>query len=261
MQVGSGTRVVVTGASRGIGREIARAFAAEGCALGLVARDRERLEQVASELPGEGHQALVADVSDPESIAAALERFGACDVLVANAGLAHYRPFLEQPLAEIEQMTQVNWLGCVYSVLAAVPAMVARGRGHVVVTASGAAYRAFPSAAVYGATKGAQRLFAEALWHELDGTGVGVTVVYPGEVESELHAHELERMPAWRKTGEEAPAPPLAEGIVAAVRDDRRTLAYPPIVRLLGIAHGISPRLGDAMLRRLRGRSAAPRRR
>jgi short-subunit dehydrogenase len=260
VEIGPGTRVLVTGASRGIGLAVARAFAARGCSVGLVARSQDALARLAGDLPGDGHVALAADVADPESIRAAVERFGECDVLVANAGLAHYRPFLEQPLEEIDQMTQVNWLGCAYTVKAALPAMVKRGRGQVVIVSSGAGYRAFPWAAGYGATKGAQRLFGEALRHELAGTGVSVTIVYPGEVESDLHTHELSRMPPWRKTGEEAPAEPLAKRVVEAVERDRPAVHYPPVVRLLRIVHGISPRASDAMLRAMRGRSAAPRR-
>ena len=259
MEIGPGTRVIVTGASRGIGRAMAGEFAAAGCTLGLVARSAEGLAEALAGLPGEGHLALPADVADPASIGAAVEAFGGCDVMVANAGLAHYRTFIDQPIEEIEQMTSVNWMGCVYSVKAALPGMIERGRGHIVITSSGAGYRAFPWAAVYGSTKGAQRLFGEALWHELDGTGVGVTVVYPGEVQSDLHTHEIDRMPPWRKNDEEAPAPPLASKVVQAVREDKRAVDYPTIVKLLRIAHGLSPRVSDLFLRTLRGASAAPR--
>lgn len=260
MEVGPGTRVLITGASRGIGRAIAQAFAATGAEVGLVARSAETLEQVAAELPGSGHQALAADVADHASIEAALNRFGDCDVLIANAGVANYGRFIDATLEELDQMTRVNWLGCIYTIRAALPGMIERGRGQIVITSSGAGYRAFPWAAVYGGTKGAQRLFGEALRHELADTGVSVTIVYPGEVESDLHAHELARMPAWRKNDEEAPAAPLAELVVKAVREDRAAVHYPPFVRLLRIAHGISPKLGDAFLRRLRGSTAAPRR-
>jgi NADP-dependent 3-hydroxy acid dehydrogenase YdfG len=122
MQVGPGTRVLVTGASRGIGAAIARAFAARGCTLALVARGHDGLDSLASELPGDGHVGLEANVADAGSVAGALERFGAVDVLVANAGLTHYRPFAEQPLGEADQMTDVNWSGTLYTVKAALPA-------------------------------------------------------------------------------------------------------------------------------------------
>src|SRR5215210_2807076 len=104
MELVPGTRVLVTGASRGIGEAIARAFAARGCTLGLVARRKGPLEELAAELRGSGHAALEGDVTDPDSIARAVAEFGHVDVLVANAGLTHYRPFAEQPLEEARQM-------------------------------------------------------------------------------------------------------------------------------------------------------------
>jgi NADP-dependent 3-hydroxy acid dehydrogenase YdfG len=259
MQIGSGTRVLVTGASRGIGAAIARAFAARGATLGLVARGRDALEELAREQPGDGHAVLTADVGDADQVAAALADFGDVDVLVANAGLTHYRPFAEQPLDEVRQMTDVNWLGTLHTVRAALPRMIERGSGHIVVVSSGGGVRGFPHAAVYNGTKAAQRGFAEALRHELAGTGVSVTTVYPGEVETSLHDHEWDHMPDWYRRDRRAPAGPLGEQVVEAVEKDQRELFYPPLVRLLRVANGISPRAGDLLLRRILGRSVAPR--
>jgi short-subunit dehydrogenase len=197
MELGPGTRVPVTGASRGIGAAIARAFAARGCTLGLVARHREALEALAAELPGSAHMSLPAYVADAGWVAAAVTEFGVVDVLVANAGLTHYMPFAELPADKAEQMNSVNWVGTLNTVRAALPGMLARRQGHIVVVSSGGGVRGFPGAAVYNGTKAAQRGFAEALRHELSGTGVSVTTVYPGEAESSLHDHEWDRMPAW----------------------------------------------------------------
>jgi short-subunit dehydrogenase len=251
--------VLVTGASRGIGEAIVRAFAARGCTIGLVARRREPLEQLAGELPGDGHAVLAADVADSDSISQATEKFGDVDVLVANAGITHYRPFAQLPLDEARRMNDVNWLGTIHTVWAALPGMLERGRGHIVIVSSGGGVRGFPSAAVYNGTKAAQRGFAEALRHELAGTGVSVTTVYPGEVETSIHDHELDRMPDWYRMEERAPAGPLGEQVVEAVEKDRRELFYPPMVRLLRVVNGVSPRLGDLVLRRILGRSVAPR--
>jgi short-subunit dehydrogenase len=259
MDLAPGTRVLVTGASRGIGEAIARAFAARGCTLGLVGRRREPLEKLAAELPGDGHAVIEADVADADSIARAAQQFGDVDVLVANAGITHYRPFAELPLAEAREMNDVNWLGTIHTVKAALPRMIERRRGHIVVVSSGGGVRGFPSAAVYNGTKAAQRGFAEALRHELHGSGVSVTTVYPGEIETSLHDHELDRMPDWYRLDRRAPAGPLGEQVVDAVESDRRELFYPPIVRMLRVVNGISPRLGDLMLRRILGRSVAPR--
>jgi short-subunit dehydrogenase len=242
VEVGTQTRVLVTGGSRGIGAAIADAFEARGCTVGRVSRSGE----------------LAGDVADRESIGRAIEGFGAVDVLVANAGIAHYLPFAEMPTDLIEQLTAVNWLGTAYTVKAALPGMLERGRGHVAIVSSGAGIRSFPGAAVYGATKSAQRGFGEALRHELKGTGVGLTMVYPGQIRSALHDHEKGRMPDWYKLDRAVPAEPLAAALVEAVEKDRREVFYPPNVRLLRIAHGLRPGLADAMLRRIMDRSAAP---
>jgi short-subunit dehydrogenase len=260
MEVGTRTRVLVTGASRGIGEAIASAFAARGCTLGLVARSRDQLERLAASLPGDGHVALEGDVAEAGSIAGAVERFGDVDVLVANAGITHYMPFAELPLEKAEQMDRVNWLGTLYTVKAALPGMLERRRGHIVVISSGGGVRGFPHAAVYNGTKAAQRGFAEALRHELHGNGVSVTTVYPGEIATSLHDHELDRMPTWYRLDRRSAAGPLGEKVVEAVEADRREVFYPPIVRLLRMVNGVAPRGADVMLRRIMGESAAPRR-
>jgi short-subunit dehydrogenase len=123
-------------------------------------------------------------------------------------------------------MTRVNWLGTVYTVRAALPRLVAQRSGHVVIVSSGAALRAFPQAAVYGATKAAQRAFAGALRHELAGTGVGVTTVFPGEIATRLHAHEEATMPAWYD-GRRADPAVLVRHVLEAVEADRRAVVYP----------------------------------
>jgi short-subunit dehydrogenase len=251
--------VLVTGASRGIGEAIARAFAKRGATLGLLARKREPLDDLAAQLEGEGHVPLVADVTDPDSVAEAVNEFGRVDVVVANAGITHYRPFAQLPLDEARHMNDVNWLGTIYTVWTALPGMIERGRGHIVVISSGGGVRGFPHAAVYNGTKAAQRGFAEALRHELHGTGVSVTTVYPGEIATSLHDHEMDRMPDWYRLDRRAPAGPLGEQVVEAVEKDQRELFYPSTVRMLRVVNGLSPRLADVMLRRILGRSVAPR--
>jgi short-subunit dehydrogenase len=262
VRITQGTRAIVTGASRGIGLATARALAARGARVGLLARSGEELSRLASELGGEA-VALPADVSDRGSVGEAVDRFveeaGGIELAVANAGIAHYAPFDELPIERAEEMVSINLLGTVYLVKAALPHLLDRASGHIVVISSGAGLRAFPWAAVYGATKSAQRAFAEALRHELSGTGVGVTTVFPGEVETELHAHELDRMPDWYRTDERIRPERVAEAIVRAVDEDRRAAYVPPIVRALGL-NGVVPALTDRLLATLRGPAAAPRR-
>ena len=263
MRIGSGTRALVTGASRGIGRALTEALARRGASVGLMARSEAELEQLAAGLPGTQYP-LVADAGDREAVEAAVARFieaaGGLQLAVANAGVADYGLFRDMTVEAIERMTRINWLGTVYLVAAVLPRMLERSEGHIVIVSSGAGHRSFPQAAAYGATKAAQRMFGEALRHELAGTGVSLTMVYPGEIATDLHAHDKDTMPAWYRGGEQAVAPErLAEKVIEGIEHDARSVYYPRLVRVLGAAHGVSPRVSDAMLRRLRGKTAAPR--
>jgi short-subunit dehydrogenase len=100
----------------------------------------------------------------------------------------------------------------------------------------------------------------EAQARELSGSGVSVTTVFPGEIATHLHDHEKDSLPDWYHAGDRAADPArLAAAVLRAVERDRRAVSYPPAVRLLGV-NGIAPRLADAVVRRLRGGTAAPRR-
>jgi short-subunit dehydrogenase len=266
VRLGADTRALVTGASRGIGRALAEELLGRGCTVGLLARTTEGLEELATRLDGHGSRAIVlpADVGERDQVESAVGRFieqaGGLDLLVANAGVARYGPFADMPIEEAEQMTRVNWLGTLYTVHAGLPHLLDRAAGHIVIVSSAAGHRAFPWAAVYGATKFAQRGFLEALRHELSGTGVEVTGVYPGEVETHLHdrARAEGRVPDWRRPDAAISAVEVAKAIVAGVEQRRTAVYVPGAARLLGIAHGLSPALADRMLRVAMGGTAAP---
>jgi 3-oxoacyl-[acyl-carrier protein] reductase len=262
VRIDDGTRAIVTGASRGIGRATAGALAGRGARVGLLSRSEGELASLAAELPGDP-VVLVADVGDADSVAGAVERFvaeaGGLDLAVANAGIAHYGPFRDLPIERAEELVHINLLGTLYTVNAALPPMLDRANGHLVIVASGAALRSFPGGATYGATKAGQRAFAEALRHELSGTGVSVTIVYPGEVKTHLHDHELDRMPDWYRRDDAISPERVAEAIVKGVEEDRRHVHVPPLVRALAL-NSVAPRLTDRLLATLRGPAAAPRR-
>ena len=263
MHIDAWTRALVTGASKGIGRALAEALAARGATVGLAARSADELSELAGTL-GPRAIALPCDVGSAEEVGAAVERFvaqaGGLDLAIANAGIAHYGRFEDQDPELHERMTRVNWLGTANTARAALPHLRAGGGGHLVIVSSGAGLRAFPEAAVYGATKAAQRAFAEALRHELAGTGVSVTTVYPGEIASSLHDHEKATMPEWYHGDSRALRPPARQAVLAGVEADRRSVAYPREVRLLAL-NSVAPGLVDALLRRLRGRQRGARRR
>jgi len=240
-------------------------LARRGARLGLMARGKEGLEELAKELPASPagpHVTAVADVSKWGQTSRAIDRLAKrldrIDLLAANAGVLHYSPFADQDLEDAERMVQTNVFGTLYTVKASLPHMLGRGPGHIVVLSSAAGLRSFPWGAVYGGTKAFDRGFAEALRHELAGTGVSVTTVYPGEFGTTILAHQRDRLPAWRSNDEERPVSQLVAAILKGVEDDARAVYAPPIVRILGLS-GIVPRLTDRLLVRIRGRSAAPR--
>jgi NADP-dependent 3-hydroxy acid dehydrogenase YdfG len=230
-----------------------------------MARGKGALQELAAELPPSSsgdHVTAVADVSKWGQTSRAIDRIAkhldGIDLLVANAGVLHYQPFVDQDIADAEQMVRTNVFGTLYTLKAALPHMVGKGPGHIVVLSSAAGLRSFPWGAVYGGTKSFDRGFAEALRHELAGTGVSVTTVYPGEFGTTILAHQRDRLPAWRTNDEERPVGELVAAIIDGVEEDDRAVYAPPIVRILGLS-GIAPRLTDRLLVRIRGRSAAPR--
>jgi NADP-dependent 3-hydroxy acid dehydrogenase YdfG len=261
VEIGSDTVAIVTGATRGIGRATARALDERGALVGAVARSVDELKALTDEL--DRAVPLQADVSDREALESAISGFaadaGPVQLAVANAGLTRTMPFVDLEAEKADEIIGVNLLGTMNTVRAVLSAMMDRGRGHLVVVSSGAGLRAFPWAAAYGASKAGQKAFAEALRHELSGTGVSLTTVYPGEVKTSLHAHELERMPDWYRPSDAIPPEVVAEAIVHGVLEDRREVHVPGQVRLLGL-NDIAPGLVDRLLTLIRGGAAAPRR-
>jgi serine 3-dehydrogenase len=186
--------VLVTGASAGIGAACARAFAGAGARLLLAARRAERLEALAAELRdahGTESRLLELDVRDAESVAATLgglpAEWAEVDVLVNNAGLGRgLEKAHEGDPADWDEMVDTNVKGLLYVTRAVLPGMVARGRGHVVNIGSVAGHEVYPGGAVYCATKHAVGAITRGLRMDLLGTGVRVSTVDPGMVETEF---------------------------------------------------------------------------
>jgi 3-oxoacyl-[acyl-carrier protein] reductase len=179
----NGRVALITGASRGIGAATARALAAEGVRLGLASRSGD-------DLGIDGAVAQPCDVRDPASleamVAATVERFGRLDILVVNAGVGAYGPFLELPADQLEEMIDVNVKGAIYSVRAALPHLVKSDAADIVTIASEAGRRGLPLEAVYCSSKFAQVGLTRALDHELRERGVRCTNVCPGGVATDF---------------------------------------------------------------------------
>jgi NADP-dependent 3-hydroxy acid dehydrogenase YdfG len=185
-----GRTALVTGASRGIGRATARALAGAGARVALLARSADALRREADALGG-GALALACDLRDDAAVRAAAARAtdvfgGAPDVLVNNAGAFAVAPIAETPTADFVASLEANLVGPFRLVRALLPAMLARGSGHVVTVGSIADRNTFPGNGAYAAGKYGLRAFHEVLRAELRGTGVRASLVSPGPVDTPL---------------------------------------------------------------------------
>ena len=249
--------IVITGASAGVGRATARAFAREGAAIGLIARGTEGLEATKREVEELGGQAMILplDVSDAaavESAAAAVEQeLGAIDVWVNNAMLSVFSPIIEMQPDEYRRVTDVTYLGYVYGTLAALKRMKPRNRGAIIQVGSALAYRGIPLQSAYCGAKHAIQGFTDSLYSELihDHSNISVTMVQLPAMNTPQFGWVKSRLP--RKA---QPVPPIyqpeiaADVIVWASKHRRREInvAWPTVKAIWG--NNIAPGYADRYL-------------
>lgn len=187
-----GTRVLITGASSGIGAGLAEEFARRGATVGICARRPDRLGQVLERCRSHqpGCRMWVTDLAEPGAVEAlartAVAELGGVDVLVNNAGIPKRRHVTRLDMETVESVMRLNYLSPVQLTLSLLPAMLDRGQGRVVNISSVAATLSSPGESAYDASKAALSAFSEAMAIDLWGRGVKVLVVYPGLVDTEL---------------------------------------------------------------------------
>jgi short-subunit dehydrogenase len=251
-----GKLAVVTGASSGIGASTAYALAERGARVALVARNEERLEQVAQRIRAPGGEAsvFVADLGDPAAIRElarrVLEGQGVPDLLVNNAGAGRWLSVLETSAADAAEMLAVPYLGAFNLTREFLPAMLERRSGRIVNVTSVATRLAWPGATAYIAARRAMEGFDAGLGAELLGTGLSSLLVVLGTVDSPYWEHNpgsRERLPPPRGiralTPEEA-----AAVIVSAIERDQRRLVKPAAFQLLFLWGALFPGAMDRML-------------
>jgi short-subunit dehydrogenase len=184
-----GRRVLLTGASRGIGIFMAEAFAGAGARLAVVARDGEALTAVASRWGGDAYVADLCDREQLRDIVARVEADGGpVDVIVNNAGIETAGSITSQSADDIEHLLRLNLLAPAELCRQALPGMVARGRGHLVLISSMAAFGTLPGLGIYGASKAGVSRLAAGMRADLHGLGVGVTDVQLGPIHGDMLA-------------------------------------------------------------------------
>jgi short-subunit dehydrogenase len=219
--------VMITGASSGLGRGMALEIAARGGHLGLLARREDLLNEIVAEAKKRNVKAVAAtaDVRDVKAVREAADRFrkelGPIDILIANAGIGTADHAVSLTPEHAANVIGINVLGAVNSVAAVLPEMVQRKQGRLVAISSLAAYRGLAKSAAYCASKAALTAYFESLRIDLRHTGVGVTIIHPGFIKTDLTAGRAARMPYLME---------LEDGvkkIVSAIEKEKKIYAFP----------------------------------
>lgn len=237
--------VVITGASSGIGTQLARGLARRGYPLLLVARRRERLDELADELRSKysvGVEVLPLDLGDTDSRGQLAERLGKESIagLCNSAGFGTSGVFHTLPLDRESEEVTLNAQALMELTHAALPGMVSRGAGAVLNIASLAGFQPIPGMAVYSATKAFVQTFSEAVHEELHGTGVSCTVLCPGPVPTEWA--DIADAQRWSIGAAQVSPQDVAEAAITGMRDGKRTVVPGLVPKFVGVGGRFAPR-------------------
>lgn len=227
----------ITGASSGLGEGLALRFAKDGYEVGLAARRKEKLNEVAAKIVGEGGRAGVfpCDVGDRSQLLAAVQKceaeLGPVDLLIANAGLSINTRVEDFDSEGVEKVLRINLLGAIYATEAVLQGMLARKKGQIVAVSSIAGIGGLPLSAAYSSSKAGMTNFFESLRIDLRGTGVDVTVIKPGFVRTPMTDHNRHAMPFLMELD------PAVEVMAKAIRQRKKSLTFPwPLGAIVGAA-------------------------
>jgi len=253
-----GKRVLITGASRGIGEALARRFASKGSHVALVARSQAAIEELAADLGGTAH---AADLADPAQVTALIARVedesGPVDVLVNNAGVAPTSGAVQDwTPGELEQVFRVNLVSAAELCRQAIPGMLRRGRGHIVNVSSLSGVAVFPGLAAYSSSKAGLTHFTAGLRADLRNTPIGTTVVELGPVPTEMLDSADEYKPvadSFRRFYRlqllvDVSREVVAADVVTAVERGRRHVRQPKRAVLLPALAEAPRRMGELLL-------------
>ncbi len=258
-----GKRVLVTGASSGIGKELALELGRKSAALVLASRQLEKLEETAAEIKrlfpfAPVPLAVRCDVTDRREVGrlvrTGLNRLGGIDILVNNAGVGVYGETVRTSVEDIRAVMEVNFYGALNCLFEVLPAMRGQGGGLIVNISSAAALHGVPFLAAYGASKAALAAFSQSLRAELSGSGIAVMMVYPGYTESEFFAREKRLGGARRPHRPYAPARRVARLTVRAIEREKIECVLSREGRAIVFTRKYFPRVTEWAMVRTAGR-------
>lgn len=253
-----GTTGILTGASRGLGVELARALAARGTNLALAARDEEGLKRTAAEVERLGVRAITVptDVTKTEDlerlVARAADELGPPDLLVNNAGIETIAPFATFDMDRIEAIIATNLTGAEKLTRLVIPGMIERRRGHVLNVSSASAKSGVPYYAVYGSTKHGLVGFSWSLRTELAPHGVGVSVLCPSFVsDTGMYADRSSNAKPPRSMATVTPAEVAAAAVRAIEKDRAEVVVARGVAKIADVFYALSPQLAMTVAKRM----------
>lgn len=251
----AGSRVLVTGASRGIGAALVRGLSGRGAAVALVARPSAALDAVAADVRGLAYGCDLADLTALPDLAQRVEADGPVDVLINNAGVSNVGWYLDRTPAEIDQVLTVNLLAPMHLCRLLLPRMLDRGRGRVVNISSMAAVLAPPGLAAYGASKAGLSHFTAVLRADLRDEPIGFTTVHLGSVRTEMddaaRSYGPLRQLAQKSAGRDVtPMHVLVRAVLDAVESGAAEVRVPAAMAPLAALTNLPRKVGRVVFRR-----------
>ncbi len=256
----SGKRVIITGASSGIGRALAVSLAEKGAVLTIAARRYDRLEDIAGEIAAQfpdtpAPVAVQCDVTIADDVSTLIggtvERLGSVDMLINNAGISIYGETRLTRAEDFRSVMSVNFFGAVQCMLEVLPFMRRQDSGLIVNIASVAGLHGIPFLGAYSASKAALIATSQSLRTELAGSGIRVMIVYPGYTDTEIFEREVMVGGGKRPSAGYAPVDEVAEAIVHAIERGSRDLIMTRRGKILSILRGAAPAIVERAMRKI----------
>jgi short-subunit dehydrogenase len=255
-----GSRVLITGASSGIGRATTFELAKRGAMLALTARRLKNLRKVSDEIKDafpdvQAPLLIPCDVSDKEDairlVRKCVDQLGGIDILINNAGIGVYGNAEMTTLEDFRSVMEVNFYGSVNCILEVLPHMKEIGKGLIINIASVAAIHGIPYAGAYSASKAALVALSQSLRAELAKSGISIMVIYPGYTQTNFFKIEKKVGGARRPAGPYAPAKKVARSIIKAIESERQDLVLSLVGKTLKFSQSLMPWLAERVMQRI----------
>ncbi|MFX0195501.1 MAG: SDR family oxidoreductase [Candidatus Hodarchaeota archaeon] len=256
----AGKKILITGASSGIGLALAKELISREAKLALVSRSEERLDKALIEIKTSYPRmpapvSMVCDVTNRESVSQLVEDcrklLGDIDILINNAGIGVYGVTDKTSIEDFRSVMEVNFFGAINCTLQMLPYMKSKGTGLIVNIASVAAMHGVPYLSAYSASKAALVAFSQSLRAELKDKRISIMIVYPGYTQTDFFKHEKKVGGARRPPGPYRPAKQVAQAIVKAIESDKEDVVLSIEGKILSITKKLIPKLVDQAMQRI----------